>query len=335
MTKRGRILRDTNTGVGLISAEGKQYEFRLEKTWDSDAAPIVGMVVEVELDDNGQLVAAWAVDETELAKEQASLILNETKKRILGGYNQAAKVVGKPVLIATVALILGWFVFNLFSVNIPISFMPGQKFEVTFWQSIGLVNNLTNLQALMTTGFLNANKGFYGFLCIAALTGPFLFIVWKHPLAHLGNLAPLLFMILIAGIAYLGYTDQVNASQEAMAKIGGGFGGEMLKSMTNGMFDNIMKMITIGIGSYLTLAASLYLAFVGVSKYLVASASNNVPSSIGGSIANRPSSRRSLQQSLGSENLVPMHVEKPAMPAATKAHINKCPTCNISCNRSQ
>ena len=268
-------------------------------------------------------------DQSELAKEQANLILNETKKRVFEGYEQITKLVGKPVLIAIVALILGWFVFNLFSVTIPASIIPSTKIELSFWQSIGLVNNLTNLQSLILTGFQNAPKGFYGFLGIVALTGPFLFIFWKNPLAHLANLAPLIFMLLISAIAYMGYTDLMNANQEAVSKLGGGFGGEMMKSMTAGMFDNVMKMITIGIGAYLSVAASLYLGFIGFSKFLVASASNNVAGTASGTSAPRSSGRRSLQTSLATETSMPASapVAPTRIPKAIETANSHCPVC--------
>ena len=301
MSNRGRILRDTNNGNGVIVADGKQYELILEKNWDSDAAPKVGMVVEIELSEQNQLSAAWPVDEAELAKEQASLILNETKKRVFSGYNQLEIAVGKPVLLATVALIFGWFVFSIFSISIKGGFMPSQGLELTFWQSLSIINNLDNMQSLLGGG----SKGIYGFLCIAAIAGPFLFIFWKHPLAHLGNCLALLLMLFVAGSAYMTYSDQIAASQEALNKMGGGFGAAMAKNMTEGLLENLMKSVNIGLGTYLSVIASIYLAYVGISKYLIASASSSIPNTSSSSSSARSSSRRSAQPTFAGTKEVP------------------------------
>ena len=55
--KRGRILRDTTTGEGLVFVDGNQHAFRLEGMWKSEYAPKVNMTVDVEFDDAGRLVA--------------------------------------------------------------------------------------------------------------------------------------------------------------------------------------------------------------------------------------------------------------------------------------
>ena len=34
-TKRGRVLRDTNVGAGLVTVDGRQYSFTLETMWVS------------------------------------------------------------------------------------------------------------------------------------------------------------------------------------------------------------------------------------------------------------------------------------------------------------
>lgn len=325
MSNRGRILRDTNSGNGLIVADGKQYELVLEKNWDSDTVPKIGMVVEVELNEQNQLSAAWPVDEAELAKEQASLILNETKKRVTSGYNHLATAVGKPVLLATVALILGWFIFKLFSISIKGGFMPTSGIELTFWQSLSIINNLDNIQSLIGGG----SKGIYGFLCIVAIAGPFLFIFWKHPLAHLGNCLALLLMIIVAGSAYMTYADQIAASQEALSKIGGGFGASMAKKMTEGLLENLMKSVDIGLGAHLSVIASLYLAYVGITKYLIASASSYIPESTNTSSTRRSSARKSTQTAFAAKTDVPVHNQFSTTPLNAASTTRKnCSGCN-------
>lgn len=297
MIKRGRILRDTNVGAGLINVDGKQYEFTLEKTWDSDIPPTTGMVVEVELDDNEELIAAWAVDEKELAKEQATILLNATKQRAMGAYSNVSNLTGTPVLIAFVALVLGWFVLS--TINIDLSGVYGTKKSIsfTFWQMLGIVNNADSSRSLLVADITGASKGFYAVLCIAALAGPFLFIFWKDPLAHLGNCLALVLILIAIGSIYTGYTSQINAGKEAIGAFGGAY-AQNIAGMADKLLEQAMKVISVGMGAYLSVIASVYLAFVGIKNYLVASASRRLEFSTTGSSsgAGRASLRRSSQQ---------------------------------------
>ena len=54
MNHRGRILRDTNAGPGIVSLDGKQFSFTLETLWMSDIPPRPGMVVEASFRRAGQ-----------------------------------------------------------------------------------------------------------------------------------------------------------------------------------------------------------------------------------------------------------------------------------------
>ena len=55
--KRGKILRDTSAGRGLLIVEGQQYPFSRNQLWKSDLPPQVGMVVEAEFNREGKLTA--------------------------------------------------------------------------------------------------------------------------------------------------------------------------------------------------------------------------------------------------------------------------------------
>jgi hypothetical protein len=57
MTKKGRVLRDTSAGEGLVFVEGNQYPFRLEGMWRSEYAPKTNMAVDVDFDDAGKIIA--------------------------------------------------------------------------------------------------------------------------------------------------------------------------------------------------------------------------------------------------------------------------------------
>lgn len=72
MRKRGKVLRDPFAGAGLLMIEGQQYQFCLGSRWKSEIAPIPGLVVDVELDRNLQIVGITAVSESQIVSEEAA-----------------------------------------------------------------------------------------------------------------------------------------------------------------------------------------------------------------------------------------------------------------------
>jgi hypothetical protein len=71
MKKRGKILRDSPTGPGLLMIEGRQYWFCREGVWNSEVPPKPGLTVDVKLGHAGQILAITAVSESQLAEELA------------------------------------------------------------------------------------------------------------------------------------------------------------------------------------------------------------------------------------------------------------------------
>lgn len=318
MIKRGRILRDTNAGAGLISVDGQKYELQLEKHWDCDALPELGAVVEIELDDSGQLIAAWAVDEKELMKEQAAKVFDKTKQTILVTYESLSASVGKPVLIATLAVFLGWFIFN--SVSIKITANSSASF--TFWEMLSFAgtSNLLELMSNATSDGLNM----YHLLAIAALGGPFLFLFWKNPLAYFGNCLALALMLFFAISSYLSIQDQWEASKQTMSAFGGTGTRNMMDSFAKEMMNEFWKYTSFGLGVYLASLGSLYLAFVGVKNYLLSLAKGGMGMrNSGASGSGRRSGRKSHQPSS-----VPVGNEMKNRPA--KSIELTCPACNAS-----
>jgi hypothetical protein len=70
MRTRGKILREPSDGPGLLMIEGQQFRFSLEGAWKGEVAPKRGLVVEVELDRDLQVISVKAVPEAQLAKEE-------------------------------------------------------------------------------------------------------------------------------------------------------------------------------------------------------------------------------------------------------------------------
>lgn len=266
MKKRGRILRDASSGLGLIGAEGQQYEFRLEGVWKSDVAPAQNMVVEFELDDANKVTSVATVNESQLAKEQADKALVAFKQKGSATFDDLSARVGKPALVATGSLFIAWFFLNTISIQVTES----MKYGVTFWKILGIVNSSGGLSALQNGG--GGDTGFYGFLGCIALAGPFLSQFWKDSRAHLGNCLPLLLMLFVVASVYISIQDGMNSAGNMGAMFGGADAGKFAQNMVDEMMRSVLKALHLGIGAYISIAASVYLSFIGIRKYFAAKA---------------------------------------------------------------
>jgi len=265
MLQRGRILRDTSTGTGLISANGQQYEFKLEGMWKSDISPQANMVVEFELDDAGKVISVKSVSESDLAKEQAEKAMLAVKEKggaVLDG--MVAKV-GMPVLIATGIVAISWFFLSAITVQAA----QAVAFKIPFWNILSIANNgaagLTSLQ-----GGGSGSAGIYGLFAIFALAGPFLSQFWKDPKAYLGYCLPLVLMLVVAFSVYYNLQESLEATQNLRSAYGGY--NKYSQEMASAMLNSVMQALHIGLGAYVAIIASSYLAFVGIKKFLAAKA---------------------------------------------------------------
>ena len=251
MTKRGRILRDTNAGPGLVTVEGKQYSFTLEDMWTSQVPPRPGMVVDVLFGSEGNPSSLRAVPDKDIAKEQAQQALSEAK---VHGSVLASKLrsrFGVPLLIVMAVLVVGWFFLNGVS-------MGGSRVQFTFWQMLGY---LGNAQALVRS--LDSNEapgsGIYGFLAVLSLAAPFLRFFWHDRRASLAGWLPLLLMVLVAFEIHSGLRHAFDTVYPW-----GGAGAQRDHAWQMFM-DNIG--LSYGAGTWISLAASVYLAWVGTRQF--------------------------------------------------------------------
>ncbi len=91
MTQRGRVLRDTNTGPGLVTVDGKQFAFMLEEMWRSDVPPrmawqsttfrkvkvdVLAMAALSIVLGHGQIMRAQATENPEYAAAKATAMAN-------------------------------------------------------------------------------------------------------------------------------------------------------------------------------------------------------------------------------------------------------------------
>ncbi len=260
MRKRGKILRDTSAGPGLLTIDGQQYPFQLEGVWRSEIPPSAGMVVEAELDATGQISAIYGVSESQLAKEQTEIALAAAKEK---GAALAAGMVarfGLHSLIAAGLLLIAWFYLAAVSIHTPLG-----SLDFSLWQVLGFLNAKNAMQALMMGGRGGSGPGLYGLLAIVAIAGPFVHHFWKDRRAVLAGLLPLLFMVAVA-IAVRSAINDSFAAPEAE-----GF----LRGFAERAREEAMKAISVGMGTYLGALVSLYFAGVSVKQFLVSSAVEN------------------------------------------------------------
>jgi len=257
MAKRGKVLRDPNAGPGLLIVEGQQYPFALEGVWKSEVAPKPGQVVDVTFDTTtGQIGSITAVPDSVLAKEQADIALRAAKEK--GGqiFAQIVAKVGMPSLVCGLVLAISWFWLTAVSVTVPF----GGKFEVTFWQILGLLNASNIIEVIGNAS--RSSSGMYGLFAIVCLAGPFIQYFWKDKRAALGGLLPLVFMAIVGTMVH-------NSINNAMGPVPS---GGMYADMQRQAQEEMSKAISYGMGLYLSVLASLYFAGIGLKNYLAAKA---------------------------------------------------------------
>ncbi|OJV39975.1 MAG: hypothetical protein BGO25_09250 [Acidobacteriales bacterium 59-55] len=254
MKRRGKVLRDTSAGPGLLIAEGQQYPFPLEGVWQSETPPRPGLVVDVDLNEDGIVKSVTAVSESQIAKEQAEQALAAARAKGGALASTAVARFGMPTLVATGLLIIGWFFLSTISINT--GFLG--KMDFTFWRVLSFVNAKNAFEALGTLKD-GGSAGLYGLLAVITLVGPFLSTFWKDRRAVLGGLLPLLFMLLVALLV-----------RSAISSATAGAPTEMMDAARS----EIMKQVSIGMGAYVSLLAAIYLAFISVKKFLVAKATS-------------------------------------------------------------
>lgn len=253
MQQRGKILRDTRTGPGLVIVDGRQYPFTLEGIWRSGEAPAVNMTVDVQFDEAGVLTALLAVPDAQLAREKADEAMAAVKARC----GQLAARVGTGTLVGTGLLAVAWFALNTVSVQLT----PGMKMGMSLWKLLGVLNASGDAMAALSGN--GGSAGMYGVLAIVALAGPAASYFVHDARAQLANCLPLLFLFGIALAFYSGISSGLSQAQGAAMAFGGNGTADVVGAMTR----EVMRAISISAGGYLGSAVSLYFAATGVLKF--------------------------------------------------------------------
>jgi hypothetical protein len=271
MSTRGKIIRDTSAGNGIISINGKQYPFSLEEHWKSDTTPKTEMVVDVELNSDDTISTVQAVTQNDLVKEQlgrvseaaqqmAKEMLAKSSATGLPMAKQVTAAVGIPTLVALSAVFIGWVFMNTFSIHVYGDHHEG----ISFYGIMKLINNSDQLNAQVLGGGASGGAGFYGFLVYLSVLLPLVPHIIKNRNAWLAYTAPLALMLTTLFTVYWKIKSGFSDSAEGMRALGGG----RIADIASEMFSAMMKAVSMGMGFYIALAAAGYLAARGIFKFL-------------------------------------------------------------------
>ena len=263
---RGKILRDTNAGDGIIFVDEKQIPFSLERHWRSGVPPQAGMMVEVAMAADGTIESVMQVDETQLAKEQAQKAWNTVSSQGRLGASALAARVGIPALAALGVVLVAWLFLNTLSVRITAS----QSIGITFYDVLKAVNSGMSMEALGVLG--TASAGIYGLLMWVCLLAPIASHFPSNRHLAWGYCAPLVYMVGTLAFCYFGVKSELRRSTQAASEMANMFGGSRSAAMLQGMADEMISRtwaaFSTGLGLYIGLLASGYLAFIGARRIL-------------------------------------------------------------------
>ena len=235
-TKRGRVLRDTNIGPGLVTVEGRQYSFTLEDMWVSEVPPRLGMVVAVTFDGDGAPGSLQAVPEEEIAREQAQRARTDALKQGAPVPVDPGFRLGQLAVLAETLLLISFFLLP----NLRIGNRVTSQL-LNGWDAIGLEP---------TTAATN-NHGVLSLLALglfAPLAVPLVRRAWSRWLYA----APFGF----ACVAAISLSLEIANTGRAASQVAGSLFGDR----TDGQFANqVAGMFSPGIGAFLVFICSLYL----------------------------------------------------------------------------
>lgn len=252
MTKRGKVLRVPGDTPGLLMVEGRQVRFVIDGLWKSSVPPTPGLVVDVDLDGNSQLIAVATVADAQREHEHNEVTNAQSVAKAIHRFASEIAKCEVINLIATMTLIVAWCLLTNVSMQIPLV----GRIDFTFWQVLGLLNKRNAIQAIDLRGE-SYSVGYYGWLAVVALAGPFLNRVWKDKRALLGGLVPFLFTLIIWMLAR-------SMMQNAIA---GNF-GNTYADLGRDVRSEVMTVVSLRVGAYLSVLTGLYFSVVAAKQFL-------------------------------------------------------------------
>ncbi len=222
---------------GVVTAEGQRYDFGINE-WKGNTAPAANLTVDIVVT-NGRASSVTPVDEAALAKEKMAALTGEGSKVAKAVF----VTVGKDVAIAYGVFLVAALFLSVISAG----------------GFIGISLKLTNLLS-DNMGMMGNGKGtFLVLLATATIAVPHF---WKHKFAPLAFLGP----ALVTLMAFWPLYEQHQQAKKQIAAMGEF--GQMMGQMAQQMGGSAGGISDLGIGAWVVIAASAYLAFKGVVRFL-------------------------------------------------------------------
>jgi hypothetical protein len=264
---RGRIIKLPDSTPGIIFA-GRQRQFVVDSRWQAPLAPAQNMLVEISLDAVDGVAAIYAVADSQLAEEQVKQAAAFASAKSQEFTQLLKSRAGTATIAATAALFISWFFFDFLTVTLPFA----GKFHASFWKYIALLNTAMDASDNpigVLTGRPELSSGVYGVLLVLALLSPLLPVVWKDKRAQLGGAGPLVFLGFVAIQNLRLLSRVVEAVEQTGVWMGVHAGPQAASEAAARTLD---KMYSFGVGFYLAIPISLFLAFIGVKQYFISRA---------------------------------------------------------------
>ena len=164
-----------------------------------------------------------------------------------------------PFAVACVAF--GWFFLSSLHTD-----LGAAQLRFHFYDALALMH----APGRVTTGPFGAaatrDAWLFGTVCVGALVAALAPMYSKTRAAWLGCVAPLALMMLTGAVLYHGVTQQLVADKGVLGDV-----GVRLSHLANGLADKVGALVTrrvhVGLGVYLALAASAFLALKGLRAY--------------------------------------------------------------------
>lgn len=266
--QRGKILRDTNTGPGILHVNGQQKEFTLERHWKSDVPPKVGAVVDVVLNDAGEIESVTAVPEADLAREQAGKLASSAMQKSLQLKEQAIARIGAPTLIAMAVLAAAWYFLSTINLRASASHSIG----LSFYEVLKMANMGDAL--IMGVAMVKyADAGIYGVLMWAVLLAPLLPHFLSNRNLNLAYTAPLLYLGTMVAIFFYKVSSTAGETARTMGSFFGG--AERAAKLAEQAKAKAMEGLGLGLGFYVAIATAAFLAYLGIQRFLASSAAES------------------------------------------------------------
>ncbi len=235
--KRGRILRDTNIGAGLLTVDGTQYTFSLEGMWKSDVPPRIGMPVDVNFDQAGVPETVYAVSDAQVARDHTETALagarSQTGALMTGGKGRF------PISILVVEGIMLLAFLVLPSLQVGAGF---GAHALTGWEA-------ANFDMASMGG---SGQGAMGLVVLLCLLAPFAIPIVKAGWARWLYILPFTASVL----ACVNVILQIENAGRAAGEMAGGFGGaQMARQMGNA----VGSMFSPGAGTAIVLLCAAFL----------------------------------------------------------------------------